>query len=298
MPQIDPWVVAALLPAAGVAWWVHADAVSAGLSPGRTWVWTLLSALIVFLPAYLLFGRPPQATGRWGLGEVVGGIGAVVILILVLAPVFGLRGTDTLPEVTAGVLLQQAVTVLVVGYVVAVRYRLPLSAVGFRGRGVMRLLGVGLGLGIFSILASTLAEQVAMEIAASVVGPNQAERMNDLEHALVPVDQILRGSPGVGDIASMIALLCIAVPFGEELFFRGLAYGAMQWRWSRPIAIGVSAAFFSAVHMQIIHFLPIFVLGLILAYAYDRTGSLVPPFLVHATNNLVAILSTLYGWNV
>jgi membrane protease YdiL (CAAX protease family) len=298
MPQIDPWVAAALLPAVGAAWWVHADAVSAGLPPGRTWVWTLLSALIVFIPAYLLFGRRPQATGRWGLGEVVGGIGAVIILVLVLAQFLGLRGTDTLPELTAGVLLQQAVTVLVVGYVVAVRYRLPLSAVGFRGRGVMRLVGMGLGLGIFSILASTFAEQVAMEIAASVVGPVQAQRMNDLEHALVPVDQLLRGSPGVEDITSVIALLCIAVPFGEELFFRGFTYGAMVARWSRPTAIVLSAAFFGAVHMQIIHFLPIFVLGVILAYAYDRTGSLLPPILIHGVNNLIAILSTLYGWTV
>jgi membrane protease YdiL (CAAX protease family) len=50
--------------------------------------------------------------------------------------------------------------------------------------------------------------------------------------------------------------------------------------------------------MQIVHFLPILVLGAILAYAYDRTDSLLPPFLIHAINNLVAVLSTLYDWNI
>jgi membrane protease YdiL (CAAX protease family) len=263
-------------------------------------MWTIVSALALFvgLPGYLLIGRPPQKEARWGLGEVVGGIGAVIVLVIILAQVLALRGTDSLPQLTAGVLLQEAVTVFVVVYVVAVRYRLPLSAVGLRGQGVPRLVGLGLGLGILSIPASTFAEQVAMEIAASVVGPLQAQRMNDLEHAMVPVDQFLRGSPSTGDVALVIALLCVAVPFAEELFFRGLAYTAMLARWGRPIAIVASAAFFGAVHMQIIHFLPILVLGAILAYAYDRTDSLLPPFLIHAINNLIAILSTLYGWDV
>ncbi|MGH2404851.1 MAG: lysostaphin resistance A-like protein [bacterium] len=300
MPPFDPSVAVWVLASLGAAWWVHADAKARGLTRGRAWAWAVFTALLLFLglPAYLLVGRPRPPTGRWGLGEVVGGTGALIVAVFLLALAFGLRGGARLPELTIEILLQEAVTIAIVWYVVAVRYRLPLSAVGFQGTGLVRLAGIGVGLGILSVAASTVAERIAMEIAASVVGPAQAQRMNDLEHAIVPIEQILRGSVGAGDVALVIALLCVAVPLGEEVFFRGFAYGAMRSLWSRPAAVIVSAAFFAAVHSQIIHFLPIFALGLFMAYAYDRTGSLLPPILVHAINNLIAVLSTLYGWNL
>jgi len=137
-----------------------------------------------------------------------------------------------------------------------------------------------------------------LEIAGMVMGPAQAERLNELEHAAVPVERILQGPVSAGDIALIVILICGVVPLTEELFFRGFAFGAMRARWRRTTAILASAAFFAAVHLQLIHFLPILALGVVLAYAYDRTGSLVAPVMVHAVNNLVAILSTLYGWNL
>jgi len=40
------------------------------------------------------------------------------------------------------------------------------------------------------------------------------------------------------------------------------------------------------------------VLGIVLALLYERTGSLVSSMAVHGINNVVAILSILYGWNI
>lgn len=242
--------------------------------------------------------RPNRDAGMWGLSEVVGAILVVFLLTIAIAQALAIGRTASLPDLTAGVLLQSALTVAIVLLVVAIRYRLPLASVGLRGRDFLRLAAVGIALGLVSVPISAAAEQIALEITGAVVGPAQAQRWDAHEHAAVPVERILQGTLTPGDLVLILVLICVVVPFTEELFFRGFAFGAMRARWRKPAAILLSAAFFAAVHLQVIHFLPVLVLGIVLAYAYDQTGSLVAPVVVHAVNNLVAILSTLYGWNL
>lgn len=262
-------------------------------------VWYLVFLVLLVGSGWLLAGRPPKReAGIWGLGEVLGAITAVFLLTIAIAQGLALGRSDSLPDLTAAVLLQSGLTVGIVLYVVAIRYRLPLPSVGLVGRDPLRLAAVGIALGLVTIPISAIAETISIEIAGMVMGPAQAERLNELEHAAVPVERILQGPVSAGDIALIVILICGVVPLTEELFFRGFAFGTMRARWRRTTAILASAAFFAAVHLQLIHFLPILALGVVLAYAYDRTGSLVAPVMVHAVNNLVAILSTLYGWNL
>ncbi|HEY3249001.1 MAG TPA: CPBP family intramembrane glutamic endopeptidase [bacterium] len=294
MLSFPPPLAVYLVLSLGAGWWVYGDAIAHGLAGGRALSWAAGTVLLLaaVLPAYLVFGRPPQRdAGVWGLGEVVGGVGAVFVLGLIVIQLFQLNSAR-LPDLATGIVLQELVMILIVAYVVLSRYRLPLTSIGVRGGG-LRLVWLGAGLSLLSIPLSTLAEQVAMEIAGMVVGPVQAQRMNDYEHAIVPIDRILRGAAGADEIALIIVLICVVVPVAEEVFFRGFAYGAMRARWHRTVAVIVSAAFFAAVHLQIIHFLPIFALGVVLAYAYERTGSLLPAVVIHGINNLVAVLVTL-----
>lgn len=242
--------------------------------------------------------RPNREAGVWGLSEVIGAIGVIFLLTIAIAQALTIGRTGSLPDLTAGVLLQSAITIAIVLYVIAVRYRLPLPSVGLRGRDFLRLAAVGIALGLVSIPLSAVAERIALEVAGAVVGPAEAERWDELEHAAVPVEHLLKGTLSPGDLAVIVVLICGVVPLTEELFFRGFAFGAMRARWRKSAAILVSAAFFAAVHLQVIHFLPILALGIVLAYAYDQTGSLVAPIFIHAVNNLIAILSTLYGWNL
>jgi membrane protease YdiL (CAAX protease family) len=81
----------------------------------------------------------------------------------------------------------------------------------------------------------------------------------------------------------------VIVPIGEEVFFRGLTYGALRQRLGRHAAVLTSAAFFALAHLQFVEFLPILILGSILAYLYEFTGSLVPGMIAHAVNNLAAL---------
>ena len=45
----------------------------------------------------------------------------------------------------------------------------------------------------------------------------------------------------------------------------------------------------AAAHLEPVALLPIVLLGVVLAYTYDYTGSLVPGMIAHGVNNLAAL---------
>jgi len=82
----------------------------------------------------------------------------------------------------------------------------------------------------------------------------------------------------------------ILAPVAEEIFFRGFLYGGLRPKFGALGAMLVSSIFFTALHFSIDAFIPILVLGLCLAWLYERTGSLYPGILLHFANNALAVL--------
>lgn len=82
-------------------------------------------------------------------------------------------------------------------------------------------------------------------------------------------------------------------PLIEEIFFRGFAYPALRARFGAAAGMAVTALVFSALHMSMAAFLPIFFLGLFLAYLYEKTGSLIPSMAAHMIHNSVMVGLTL-----
>ncbi len=82
-------------------------------------------------------------------------------------------------------------------------------------------------------------------------------------------------------------------PVFEEIFFRGFAYTALRSRFGVGAAMTLTALVFSALHLNLTAFLPIFFLGLFLAYLYERTGSLVPSMTAHVLHNVMMVGLTL-----
>ncbi|MCK9223272.1 MAG: CPBP family intramembrane metalloprotease [Limnochordia bacterium] len=91
-------------------------------------------------------------------------------------------------------------------------------------------------------------------------------------------------------VLALGVLIVVIVPFAEELFFRGLTLGAFKERLGTTGAMVFSSLFFSLAHLYIINFFPVFVLGALLALLYERTRSLVPCIIAHATVNGIAVL--------
>lgn len=92
-----------------------------------------------------------------------------------------------------------------------------------------------------------------------------------------------------------IIVVCVIAPISEETIFRGFIYGWLH-RWGPALlAIPLSAVIFSAMHQQLVLFLPLFLVGLVLAMLYQGSRSIIPGVLTHALFNLpniIAILST------
>lgn len=88
--------------------------------------------------------------------------------------------------------------------------------------------------------------------------------------------------------AAVVLIAGVIVPTIEELFFRGFvfrSYLATKGPW---IAYPASALLFGAVHANLPALLPISVMAVVLGFAVQKTGSLVPSIIAHAVNNTVA----------
>jgi membrane protease YdiL (CAAX protease family) len=94
----------------------------------------------------------------------------------------------------------------------------------------------------------------------------------------------------------------ILAPIAEEIFFRGFLYAGLRARIGVLGAMVTSTLFFTALHFSLDAFIPIFILGLCLAFLYEKTGSLYPSIILHASNNGIAIIALaivqMMGWKI
>jgi len=82
----------------------------------------------------------------------------------------------------------------------------------------------------------------------------------------------------------------IAGPIMEEVVFRGFMYNAIKKHLGAFWGILITALIFSILHAHWVGFMPILILGILLAYLYEKTGSLVSSITVHITHNLASLL--------
>jgi membrane protease YdiL (CAAX protease family) len=91
----------------------------------------------------------------------------------------------------------------------------------------------------------------------------------------------------------MVVLSLLIAPIGEEMVFRAGLFRFLRTRVPRWLAFSVSAGMFALLHLNWTSFLPLFVFGLVIAYAYERTGRIAVPMLAHALFNLNSLLLVL-----
>lgn len=112
-----------------------------------------------------------------------------------------------------------------------------------------------------------------------------AARFFGFEPPMEPIHELLFQEQRPLVLGLTVLLACVVGPVAEELFFRGIVYPAIRQRTSHVVAMLVSASLFSLIHTNVLGFLPIMVLGCLLAHLYERTGSLASPLAVHMLHN-------------
>jgi len=129
-----------------------------------------------------------------------------------------------------------------------------------------------------SILPAFLLLLLALVVGADWLGYKPPP------HPLVEVLSESR-QDGHSTVIFSFVLASLVGPVIEEIFFRGFCYPLLRRHWGVFWSLVVTSAVFAAVHQSGFAFLPVFVLGMILAYLYERRRSLLPSIVLHITHN-------------
>ncbi|WP_404470506.1 lysostaphin resistance A-like protein [Sutcliffiella horikoshii] len=92
-----------------------------------------------------------------------------------------------------------------------------------------------------------------------------------------------------------IAFLSAAVisPIYEEIFYRGFLYKWIRGKWGVGAGLIVSSLIFTIVHIPTYNTLPVnFLSGVIFAWTYEKSGSIVPGIIIHGVFNGLAVVLT------
>jgi sodium transport system permease protein len=100
--------------------------------------------------------------------------------------------------------------------------------------------------------------------------------------------QAMKDASG-GSLAWLLFLAALSPAICEEMFFRGFLLSGLRSRLSKWQSIFISALLFGALHMIVYQFVPVILLGILLAWLAWETGSLVPGMVLHFLNNALAL---------
>ncbi|MBL7848530.1 MAG: CPBP family intramembrane metalloprotease [Cyclobacteriaceae bacterium] len=110
--------------------------------------------------------------------------------------------------------------------------------------------------------------------------------MNEMERQAKQLTDAMTSGMTPASFALIFIVVAIIPAIGEELVFRGLIQTELQRALGNPhLGIWLTAAFFSAFHMQFFGFFPRMFIGALLGYLYFWSGNLWYPIVGHFLNN-------------
>ncbi|MBT7484280.1 CPBP family intramembrane metalloprotease [Candidatus Peregrinibacteria bacterium] len=140
---------------------------------------------------------------------------------------------------------------------------------------------------LFYYLASAIFLQIKMSFQTEI--PGYGEQASHIP---------LFGGTDAGVILGGVIIVLIA-PLVEELFFRGYIHQVLK-KYTNVLGGSIgSALIFTLFHFEFQVFIPIFILGLVLSWLFERTGSIWTPICFHMLNNGLAFLievAIFYEW--
>ncbi len=155
-----------------------------------------------------------------------------------------------------------------------------LKNINWKKIGLTAFLGLlGIYLGLFAVSS----------INTSVLTPLFGKR--EPQMAVKMMLEAKNGNPGF--LIGIIFMACIVAPICEEIVFRGYLYGVIK-RFSCPIFAAVfSGIIFAVIHGSLWSLAPLVVVGIGLAFIYEKSGSLAASMLAHFAFNSISTAAML-----
>lgn len=255
--------------------------------------WFALAALVVFTAAGLRFYLPlawnvfARAGGAVGT-TWVGRVDALVALVLLVW--FAALGRDALASegdraiefrhIVGGAMTYASVVIFIVGILI------------YRGESLVRVAGwntssFGRSLGC-ALLCLGAAYPLLMLVQAMVFGYAGGN--------VAPQDvvEFLQDAKSPRDRIAVIAMAVAVAPLAEETIFRGYLYPVGKKYLGSSLSALVTAALFAALHGHLASVPALFILAVCLTLAYEKSGFLLVPAIMHAVFNAISIVGILY----
>jgi uncharacterized protein len=105
----------------------------------------------------------------------------------------------------------------------------------------------------------------------------------------------------LGNLESPVLFVIVGVilaPVLEELFFRGFLFKGLREKYGWKAALVISSVIFSVFHLQVATLLPMFLLGGLFAYLYQRTESVFPGMIMHFLVNAFGMIGLLIAYQM
>jgi membrane protease YdiL (CAAX protease family) len=125
---------------------------------------------------------------------------------------------------------------------------------------------------------------IVVFVLAQLVLPGLLRDMLPEEKLQEPVEVFQKAGGGVQRLLIAFAAAVMA-PVAEETIFRGFLYGVIKRFTDRWFAAIFTSLCFACVHQHLGSTLPLFVLAMGFATAYEITGSLLVPMIMHSMFN-------------
>jgi membrane protease YdiL (CAAX protease family) len=215
--------------------------------------------------------RPPIGIGRNGrrLGWIEFVVGAVVyVAVQIGAGGIAVAAFGRLPGAPGLLAISAASAFAAVLVAAALRVRTT-AALGLRR--------VPLRSHALAVIGVWLLSRVLIVVYISITGDHSDPQQSLTQFA------------GFAAAFWVVLLGGLVVPLGEELLFRGVGYGSMR-RYGPVVATIVSSLVFAVAHGFNVVFLAVLVLAVLNSVLYERTRSIWPCFITHASFNLCSFV--------
>jgi membrane protease YdiL (CAAX protease family) len=186
---------------------------------------------------------------------------------------------------------QTAFLIGIPAFFITQKYRVSLRQIGFGWPPRRHYLWLGLKYGVGMMLLSIGLQLALIAILQLLAGPSTTQELKEVTSSLT-AEKMLKENRSPAMLAVMLMIASILAPLSEEVFFRGFLYNAAKRRFGIIAGVAISSVVFAAVHFGPLAIIGIIPMGILLAVAYERTGSLWVPIMMHATNNFLAVIGT------
>ena len=136
---------------------------------------------------------------------------------------------------------------------------------------------------------------VLIPVGLASAGSNSLLETIGLDASPQDAVQLIGNTKSPLALALMIFAAVVAAPLAEEVVFRGFLYPVIKRYSDRFFAAFLSGLLFALAHSHLGSLLPLLVLGIALAAAFEISGSLLVPIGMHALFNSMSIAALLSG---